>query len=230
MPKEPYLADEDSAMTETERHLSSPSSFVEWSVFGKKRLHPPEAGHSGEGSVHGYLMMDSTHDVVFRSPYGEITIRWAGDVLHSVALGPYTPFAGAHPAGAISEKAFSLVGLLQGYFSGVPVRFNVHLELEGHTHFERLVWTAARRIPYGEVRTYGWIASKIGKPGAARAVGGALGRNPFVLVVPCHRVVGADGKLAGFSAGLEWKRALLHLEGIETDGERIADFGLGISD
>jgi methylated-DNA-[protein]-cysteine S-methyltransferase len=166
-------------------------------------------------------MMDSTHHVVFRSPYGAVTIQWAGDVLHSVALGPYAPFAGAQTEGAISEEAFPLLGLLNDYFSGVPVRFDVPIALEGHTHFERLVWTTARRIPYGEVRTYGWIASKIWKPGAARAVGGALGGNPFALVVPCHRVVGADGKLAGFRAGLEWKRALLNLEGIETDGERV---------
>ena len=164
-------------------------------------------------------MMDSTHNVVFRSPYGAVTIRWAGDVLHSVALGPYAPFAGAQSEGAISEEAFPLLGLLNDYFRGVPVRFDVPLSLRGYSHFERLVWTAARRIPYGQVRTYGWIASKIGNPAAARAVGGALARNPFALVVPCHRVVGADGKLAGFGAGLEWKRALLNLEGIETDGE-----------
>ena len=161
-----------------------------------------------------------THDVVFRSPYGEITIQWAGDVLYSVALGPYAPFADAQADTAPQEK-FPLLGLLNDYFRGVPVRFGVPLSLRGHSPFERLVWTAARRIPYGEVRTYGWIASKIGKPGAARAVGGALGRNPFALVVPCHRVVGLDGKLAGFGAGLEWKRALLNLEGIQTDGERV---------
>ena len=160
---------------------------------------------------------DSTHDVAFRSPYGAVTIRWAGDVLHSVRLGPYAPFAGAQT----SEEAFPLLELLNDYFRGVPVRFDMLLSLEGVSHFERLVWRAVRRIPYGQMRTYGWIASKIGNPQAARAVGGALGGNPFALVVPCHRVVGANGKLTGFRAGLEWKRALLNLEGIETDGERV---------
>jgi len=165
-------------------------------------------------------MMDSTHDVVFRSPYGAVTIQWAGDALRSVALGPYDPFAGAQADGAAQEK-FPLLGLLNDYFRGVPVRFDVPLSLRGVSHFERLVWTAARRIPYGAVQTYGWIASKIGKPQAARAVGGALARNPFALVVPCHRIVGSNGKLAGFGAGLAWKQALLNLEGIETDGERV---------
>ncbi len=165
--------------------------------------------------------MDSTRDVVFRSSYGAVTIQWAGDVLHAVALGPYAPFGGAQTEDAISDEAFPLLGLLKDYFCGALVRFDVPLSLEGYSHFERLVWTATRRIPYGQVRTYGWIASKIGKPGAARPVGGALGGNPFVLVVPCHRGVGADGKLTGFGAGLAWKRALLNLEGIETDGERV---------
>jgi methylated-DNA-[protein]-cysteine S-methyltransferase len=165
-------------------------------------------------------MMDSTHDVVFRSPYGAVTIQWTGDVLHSVALGSYDPFAGAQ-ADVAAQEELPLLGLLNDYFRGVPVRFNVPLSLRGHSHFERLVWTAARRIPYGAVRTYGWIASKIGKPQAARAVGGALARNPFVLVVPCHRIVESNGKLTGFGAGLAWKQALLNLEGIETDGERV---------
>ena len=173
--------------------------------------------------------MDSTHDVSFRSPYGAVTIRWTGDVLHSVELGPYASFAGRRADGAAQGK-FPLLGLLNDYFRGVPVRFDAPLSLRGHSPVERLVWTAARRIPYGEVRTYGWIASKIGKPQAARAVGGALGGNPFALVVPCHRVVGADGKLTGFGAGLAWKRALLNLEGIETDGERVLNFGLRIED
>ena len=164
--------------------------------------------------------MDSTHDAVFRSPYGAITIQWAGDVLDSVALGPYDPFVGEQADGAAQEK-FPLLGLLNDYFRGVPVRFDVPLSLRGVSDFERLVWTAARRIPYGAVRTYGWIASKIGKPQAARAVGGALARNPFALVVPCHRIVGSNGKLTGFGAGLAWKQALLNLEGLETEGERV---------
>jgi len=180
--------------------------------------------------------MSIAHRVVLRSPYGEITIRWAKDVvngvreLKSVDLGEYTPLCGAQTGGVLfcstgraQEKDFSLIGQLNDYFRGAPVRFDVPLDMEGHTDFERVVWETARRIPYGEVRSYGWIASKIGKPTAARAVGGAIGRNPFALVVPCHRVVGSDGRLTGFGAGLAWKRALLELEGIAADGERICD-------
>ena len=165
---------------------------------------------------------------VLRSPYGEITIRWAGGVLKSVELGEYHSRYGGQtgsllpcsPAVGPSED-FPLIGQLNDYFRGASVHFDVPLYMEGHTDFERVVWETARRIPYGEVRSYGWIASEIGKPTAARAVGGAIGRNPFALVVPCHRVVGSDGKLTGFGAGLAWKRTLLKLEGIGTDGERI---------
>lgn len=82
--------------------------------------------------------------------------------------------------------------------------------------FQQSVWKACAEIPKGQVRTYGWIARKIGKPGAARAVGTALGRNPFAPTVPCHRVVGADGRLTGYSGagGIATKRRLLKSEGV----------------
>ncbi|MFA6030357.1 MAG: MGMT family protein [Elusimicrobiota bacterium] len=81
--------------------------------------------------------------------------------------------------------------------------------------FDQAVWKACAEIPKGQVRTYGWVARRIGRPKAARAVGGALGRNPFAPVVPCHRVVGADGSMTGFSAkgGVAAKRRLLLKEG-----------------
>ncbi|MHB0912834.1 MAG: methylated-DNA--[protein]-cysteine S-methyltransferase [Armatimonadota bacterium] len=98
---------------------------------------------------------------------------------------------------------------IAAYFSGRPVEFSCRVETAG---FDGLVWNAARSIPYGETRSYGWIADRIGKPGAARAVGQALGRNPVPVIVPCHRVLRADGTLGGFSSGLDWKRKLLSLE------------------
>lgn len=87
--------------------------------------------------------------------------------------------------------------------------------MKKHPPFDQAVWKACAEIPKGEVRTYGWIARKLGKPGAARAVGAALGRNPFAPTVPCHRVVGADGRLTGYSGkgGVETKRRLLVKEG-----------------
>ena len=80
------------------------------------------------------------------------------------------------------------------------------------TAFQRRVWRAARAIPYGQTRTYGQLAAALGKPGAARAVGGALHRNPVLLWVPCHRIIGADGGLTGFGCGVEKKAILLALE------------------
>lgn len=87
--------------------------------------------------------------------------------------------------------------------------------MKSYPPFYQAVWKACARIPKGQVRTYGWIARQIGRPQAARAVGQALGKNPFSPAVPCHRVVGADGKLTGFSApgGIAAKRRLLRREG-----------------
>ena len=89
-------------------------------------------------------------------------------------------------------------------------------ELKNHPPFYQKVWLACAMIPSGQVRTYGWIAKKIGRPGAARAVGQALAKNPFAPHVPCHRVVGADGTMTGFSApgGIKKKRKMLIQEGV----------------
>ena len=98
------------------------------------------------------------------------------------------------------------------YFRGEPVRFNFALDFGDAGEFDRLVWAAAREIGYGETRSYAWLAARIGKPHAARAVGRALGRNPILIIVPCHRIVRANGDLGGFGAGLDWKIRLLKLE------------------
>ena len=98
------------------------------------------------------------------------------------------------------------------YFAGEPVEFRCSLDFTGASPFDVGVWEATREIVYGEVRTYGWIADRIGRPGAARAVGGALGRNPVPVIVPCHRVIRSDGGLGGFSGGLDWKIRLLSME------------------
>ena len=83
----------------------------------------------------------------------------------------------------------------------------------GGTPFQAMVWSALRRIPAGETRSYAWLADEIGRPGAARAVGRANGSNPIAIVLPCHRVVGSDGSLTGYAGGLESKRFLLEHEG-----------------
>jgi len=100
---------------------------------------------------------------------------------------------------------------LRAYFAGELRTFDVPLEMIG-TEFQRRVWQALRKIPYGETRSYSQLASRIGAPRAVRAVGAANGRNPIPIIVPCHRVIGASGHLVGFGGGLEWKRFLLDLE------------------
>ncbi|MGV0814869.1 methylated-DNA--[protein]-cysteine S-methyltransferase [Mycolicibacterium boenickei] len=100
---------------------------------------------------------------------------------------------------------------LAAYFAGERTEFDVDLDMVG-TQFQRRVWAALQTIPYGETCSYGEIARQIGSPGAFRAVGLANGHNPIGIIVPCHRVIGANGSLTGYGGGLERKRALLELE------------------
>jgi methylated-DNA-[protein]-cysteine S-methyltransferase len=104
-----------------------------------------------------------------------------------------------------------VVGQLEAYFAGERTDFDLPLHLEG-TDFQRRVWAALREVPYGTTWSYGQLAAHVGSPGASRAVGLANGRNPIAIIVPCHRVVGADGRLTGYGGGLERKQALLDLE------------------
>ena len=102
---------------------------------------------------------------------------------------------------------------LETYGAGQTETFEVPLRLDG-SEFQRSVWQALLDIPYGETTTYGALASTIGRPGRARAIGGAVGANPLGIIVPCHRVIGANGSLTGFGGGLDNKITLLAREGI----------------
>jgi methylated-DNA-[protein]-cysteine S-methyltransferase len=104
--------------------------------------------------------------------------------------------------------------LLGQYFEGGEIDLRLPLDLRGRGTFSRDVLRACAQIPYGQTRSYGELAVMAGKPAAARAVGQVMARNPLPLFVPCHRVIGADGSLGGFGAGLEMKRRLLRLEGM----------------
>jgi methylated-DNA-[protein]-cysteine S-methyltransferase len=99
------------------------------------------------------------------------------------------------------------------YFAGKRRSFNVKLAPEG-TEFQRAAWKALTQIPFGQTRSYGEQAAAIGKPKAVRAIGAANGRNPIGIVIPCHRVIGANGTLTGYAGGLDKKEFLLKLEGI----------------
>ncbi len=105
-----------------------------------------------------------------------------------------------------------IAGQLRAYFAGELVEFTLPVSVRRGSDFERAVWAELSRIPYGETHTYGEVARAVGEPDAARAVGVACNRNPVAVVVPCHRVVGAGGKLVGFGGGLPRKRQLLELE------------------
>ncbi len=122
---------------------------------------------------------------------------------------PETTEARARPGPRARRHEAAAARALGAYFAGARLGFR-DLPLDpGGTPFERRVWRALLRIPFGETRSYGAIAGAIGAPAAARAVGRANGRNPLAIVVPCHRVIGADGRLTGYAGGLDRKRWLL---------------------
>ncbi len=118
-----------------------------------------------------------------------------------------SPKAGSEPKSRFERRSLSS----RRYFAGRLHRFDLALAPEGTT-FQREVWTALTTIPYGETVSYGELARHLGRPAASRAVGAANGRNSIPIVIPCHRVVGADGSLTGFGGGLVIKRRLLELE------------------
>ncbi len=101
---------------------------------------------------------------------------------------------------------------LEAYFAGECVDFDWPFDWEQGTPFQQEVWQALRRVPYGETRSYAWIAEQVGRPQAVRAVGNANGRNPFSLVVPCHRIICSDGSIGGYTGGLAIKQRLLEIE------------------
>ncbi len=111
------------------------------------------------------------------------------------------------------DASFSdIVSRLKDYFAGIQTSFDDKLDTSEDTSFLASVWRAAREIPYGETRSYGWLAAKAGKPQAARAAGQAIARNRLPVIVPCHRVIAADGSMGGFAGGLDLKKSLLDLE------------------
>jgi len=146
------------------------------------------------------------------SPVGPLTLTARDGALVGLTMEDQAHLV-APPAGARRDPA-ALAGVaaqLEEYFAGERRAFTVPVVLEG-TGFQRQVWSELCAIPYGTVVSYGELARRVGWPGASRAVGQANGRNPVAVVVPCHRVVAADGGLGGYSGGLERKAVLLDLE------------------
>ena len=145
----------------------------------------------------------------FDSPVGSILVAGDAGRLHRIGF-PTESWTNEKPADwhrddSLFTEAFRQLG---AYFAGALTRFDLPLHLDG-TAFQIEVWTALRDIPFGETISYGALASRIGRPTASRAVGGANGSNPLPIVVPCHRVIGSDRSLTGFGGGVEIKRFLL---------------------
>lgn len=157
-------------------------------------------------------------------------------VVRDTPLGPLGVWATRHGVRRIGFSADDLVqdsGIrgpsqhldaaarqLAEYFAGKRQAFELDLDFSGATEFQRRIYRRLLRIPHGRILSYGDIADELGEPGAARAVGQAVGANPLPVVVPCHRVVRSDGRLGGYSGGLVRKVALLRLEGVEVEGPR----------
>ncbi len=145
---------------------------------------------------------------VVDSPIDPLLLTGDETGLRALWMSPHQP-----PAGAVrdDDALAPVAAQLAEYFAGGRTRFELALAPQG-TPFQQKVWLALRDIPYGETTTYGQIATELGQPTASRAVGLANGRNPLAVIVPCHRVIGANGALTGFGGGLPRKRWLLEHE------------------
>jgi O-6-methylguanine DNA methyltransferase len=163
----------------------------------------------------GLLLADVTPRGLRRLDFVERALDIGGGRRSSAPIG-LDGQTSASPADL--EVARLLADQLQDYFSGARQDFELPLDIDTGSPFQRRVWQAIAAIPYGSTASYGEIAAAAGRPGAFRAAGSACGANPVALVVPCHRVVAAGRRLGGYGGGLETKVWLLRLEGVQCDG------------
>lgn len=149
---------------------------------------------------------------VVATPIGPLGLEASDDALTAVRLDPADAAPTAVEVASSDHPVLAeAAAQLDAYFAGQRASFDLPLASEG-TAFQQRVWTVLAEIPYGQTWSYGDVAAHVGAPRASRAVGAACGRNPLAVVVPCHRVVGADGRLTGYGGGLARKQALLDLE------------------
>jgi methylated-DNA-[protein]-cysteine S-methyltransferase len=157
------------------------------------------------------------------SPAGRLEIVEEGGALVAVHFGAPADGSPEHERGGSPLLARAHTQFRE-YFEGKRRVFDLPLRPAG-TEFQRRVWGVLATVPWGTTTTYGAIAARLGlPPGAARAVGAANGANPIAIVLPCHRVIGADGRLTGYAGGLERKALLLRLEGVSTEADQTALF------
>jgi len=168
-----------------------------------RRDSPPVLYYTSIGSPLGELWLAATQEGICGLGFGSIDESWLKALARDTGTVPHLdPTRFAEVCRQIAQ-----------YFAGARHSFDLALDLLRGSAFQRRVWAATRLIPYGQVHTYGQVARAIDAPRSARAVGRALGSNPVPIIVPCHRVLRADGSLGGYGAGLDIKRALLRLEG-----------------
>lgn len=157
-----------------------------------------------------------TYRTAWNSPIGQLLVVATDSALRGVWFcdQPGIP-VWAHGSPPADDRHWlqEAMAQLQAYFDGHRHHFDLPLDFSQGSAFQQDVWRALAAIPYGHTVTYQRIADTVGRPQAVRAVGGAVGRNPLGIVLPCHRVVGSDGRLTGYTGGLERKVALLQLEG-----------------
>jgi methylated-DNA-[protein]-cysteine S-methyltransferase len=151
---------------------------------------------------------------VFESPIGQLVLSRREDALSGIAFSDSKKAPEIGLSWSRDDGAFARVAeQLSAYFAGELTRFELDLAPQG-TVFQQRVWAALQRIPYGATTTYGKLAQSLGDPRSTRAVGLANGRNPIPIVIPCHRVIGADGGLTGYGGGMHRKQWLLAHEGL----------------
>jgi methylated-DNA-[protein]-cysteine S-methyltransferase len=157
--------------------------------------------------------------VIFSTPWGWMGLSETQKGLDMIVLPKRSKQAvSAELAAAVtphrgSERLEAAKRQVLDYLNGRRDRFDLPLDLSKGTGFQRQVWRTLQRVPYGKLRSYRWVAARVGGPSYARAVGNAVGANPLPIVIPCHRIVAQDASLGGFSGGLPTKRKLLTLEG-----------------
>lgn len=142
----------------------------------------------------------------FESPIGTLYLMFTGRILREIAFKKPNEIIRKGEAPPLIKKE------LKEYFEDGREEFTQKIGFAKGTEFDRQVWLALKEVPHGETRTYKWLAEKVGKPAACRAVGQALSRNPIPIILPCHRIIESDGSIGGFSAGVDIKRRLLEIE------------------
>lgn len=144
---------------------------------------------------------------IYKSPIGTLFLTYSGKFLSGISF--KKPPGISFKKGAIPDKFIKEIVM---YFNGSDSKFSQKIKFLTGTEFERKIWSVLKEIPFGETRSYKWVAGKAGSASAVRAVGQALSKNPVPIVLPCHRVIESDGSIGGYSSGTEIKRRLLDME------------------